>query len=157
MLVETKAPTPLRRRRLARRARRALRASDRGMTLIEILVVLAIIGMIVGGIAVSVFGSFDDAKLKNARNEVLVLEGAAEQYMALKSNGKCPKDLQELKAAGELKRVNKDPWANDYQIDCSGEHGRVGVFSWGPDGKAGTEDDITSWADGPTGDETKKK
>lgn len=156
MHVETQAPSTLRRRR-RRPARRALRAGDRGMTLIEILVVLAIIGMIVGGIAVSVFGSFDDAKVKNARNEVLVLEGAAEQYMALKSNGKCPKDLQELKAAGELKRLNKDPWANDYQIDCSGEHGRVGVFSWGPDGKAGSEDDITSWADAPSADDGKKK
>ena len=150
--MNTLAAPAIARRRLAAAARRA----DRGMTLIEILVVLAIIGLIVGGIAVATFGQFDTAKLKTAGNEVMQIQQYCEMYM-LQKNGKCPKDVQELKAAGVIKKVTKDPWGEDYLITCPGEHGSVDVVSMGPDKKLGGDDDITSWDEGGGDKDEKKK
>ncbi|MCB9567198.1 MAG: type II secretion system protein GspG [Myxococcales bacterium] len=138
------------RRRLA-----AARRTERGMTLIEILVVLAIIGLIVGGVAVAAFGRLDSARINTAKNQVIQIQQQCEMYM-LEKSGKCPADLQDLKAAGVISKVSKDPWGQDYQITCPGEHGSVDVVSWGPDAKSGGDDDITSW-DAEGADADKKK
>lgn len=134
------------------------RAAERGMTLIEILVVLAIISLIIGGVAVAAFGRLDTAKIKDARNQVTQIQGFVEIYK-LEKSGKCPKDLQDLKAAGVVNKVSKDPWGNDYILTCPGEHGDVDVLSYGPDGQAGGDDDIASWDDDRDndGDDEKKK
>ena len=123
--------------------RRALAAS-RGLTLIEILVVLAIIGLIVGGVAVAAFGQFSQSQEKVAGNDVVALENAAEMYM-VQNGGKCPKDQQDLKAGGVIKKVKKDPWGTKYQIKCPGEHGDLDVMSAGPDREFDSKDDIVSW------------
>jgi general secretion pathway protein G len=120
------------------------RSGSRGMTLVEILVVLAIIGLIVGGVAVVAGGAFTDAQGKTARNEVVQVEQAGEMYMVQKS-GKCPKTMQDLKAGGVLKKVKKDPWGTEYQIKCPGEHGGIDVSSAGPDKEFGNADDVNSW------------
>ena len=120
------------------------RRNSRGMTLIEILVVLAIIGLIVGGVSVVAFNAFGEAKLKTASNDVINVQKACEQFM-LQKNDKCPKSMQDLKAAGVVSRVQKDPWGQEFVITCPGEHGPVDVMSYGPDKKAGGDDDIVSW------------
>lgn len=120
--------------------------ASRGMTLIEIMVVLAIIGLIVGGISVMAFNRFSDAQGDTARNQTVQISQLVEQYMLMKK-GKCPKTLQELKAAGIASKVTKDPWGNDYTFKCPGEHGSVDVTSNGPDGEQGTEDDIHNYDD----------
>lgn len=117
----------------------------RGMTLIEILVVLAIIGLIMGGVAIMAFQAFDDAKQKSAVNDIATLSQSVEMYRLQK--GKCPKSSQDIKAAGILKKVVKDPWGGDYVIKCPGENGSVDISSAGKDGEMGTEDDINSWAE----------
>lgn len=128
-------------RQAVRRRRRS-----RGMTLIEILVVLAIIGLIVGGVSVVAFNAFSESKVKVAYNEVVEIQKLCEQYM-LQKNDKCPKNMQDLKAAGVTARVKKDPWGEEYIITCPGEHGPVDVTSLGPDKKPGGNDDINSWED----------
>jgi general secretion pathway protein G len=115
----------------------------RGMTLIEILVVLAIIGLIMGGVAIMAFNAFDDSKVKAAAKDIANLQTSVEMYRVAKN--KCPKSVQELKAAGIIAKVTKDPWGNDYVFKCPGEHGPVDISSNGKDGEAGTEDDINSW------------
>jgi len=115
----------------------------RGMTLIEILVVLAIIGLIMGGVAIMAFQAFDDAKQKSAVNDIATLSQSVEMYRLQK--GKCPKTAQDIKAAGILKKVTKDPWGQDYVIKCPGENDAVDISSAGKDGEMGTEDDINSW------------
>lgn len=130
--------------RVARAAmnHRAARGS-RGMTLIEILVVLAIIGLIMGGVAIMAFNAFDDSKVKAAAKDIANLQTSVEMYRV--SKNKCPKSVQELKAAGIIAKVTKDPWGNDYTLKCPGEHGPVDISSNGKDGEAGTDDDINSW------------
>lgn len=128
---------------LTRSARR--RRHSRGMTLIEILVVLAIIGLIVGGVSVVAFSALAESKVKAGYNGVIQLQGACERYL-LEKNDKCPKTPADLKAANILRAGDlKDPWGEDYVIACPGEHGPVDVSSFGPDRKAGGGDDIFSW------------
>ena len=123
---------------------RALAArSQRGMTLIEILVVLAIIGMIMGGVAIFAFGALSDSKKQTAAKDIANLSSAIDMYRIQKN--KCPKSVQDLKAAGIIQRVTKDPWGGDYELKCPGEHGHVDISSPGEDGQLGTDDDINSW------------
>ncbi len=132
------------------------RATQRGFTLVEILVVLAIIGLIIGGVAVVAGGAFSGAQSDTAKNEVVALEGAVDMYK-VKNKGKCPKNQQDLKTAGVVKKVKKDPWGKLYEIKCPGEHGDIDVMSAGPDGDFGTPDDINSWDEGSEEGEEKKK
>lgn len=129
-------PTPKALRGLAARG-------SRGMTLIEILVVLAIIGLIMGGVAIMAFNAFDDSKTKAAAKDIATLVQSVEMYRLQK--GKCPKSVQDLKAAGIVAKVTKDPWGQDYIIKCPGDHSAVDISSPGKDGQAGNEDDINSW------------
>lgn len=133
------------------RRQMASRAGSRGMTLIEILVVLAIIGLIMGGIAIVAGNAFQGAQGDTAKNEVIKTVGLVEMYQ-LKKKGKCPTSMDDLKKAGVLARVKPDPWGNDYKIACPGEHDAIDVSSAGPDGEFGNDDDINSW-DGEGGGE----
>ena len=131
-------------------------SAERGMTLIEILVVLAIISLIIGGVGVVAFGQLAGAKIKTGKNQVIQIQQQCEMFM-LEKNGKCPKDLADLKAAGVINKVSKDPWGKDYVLTCPGEHGSIDVVSYGPDGEPGGDDDITSWAADGDDDEKKDK
>lgn len=126
-----------------RRIRRAM-ARQRGMTLIEIMVVVAIISLVLGGVGVMAFNRYQDAQLDTARNQTVTIQGAVEQYRTTK-RGKCPKSMQDLKAAGFINKISKDPWGGDYEFKCPGDKMSVDVMSAGPDGDMGTEDDITNF------------
>ena len=127
------------------------RASTRGMSMLEILVVLAIIGMIMGMVAVYAGGAFSDSQVDTAKNEITTLESLVDMYK-LKKKGQCPKSFQDLKSAGITKKnVKADPWGTDYKFKCPGDHGDVDIWSSGPDKQEGSEDDINNW------EETKKE
>ena len=141
-----------------KRIRRAVATrSTRGMTLIEILVVLAIIGLIMGGVAVAAFSRLSGAQVDTARNDVIEIVRLSEMFMLQKS-GKCPKSFTDLKAAGITTKVKKDPWGTEYQIKCPGQHGEIDVSSAGKDKQFGNEDDVNSWdEDAPEGAEEPTK
>ena len=65
------------------------------MTLIEIMVVLAIIGLIMGGVAIFAFQQFEDSKLKTTAKDIATLSQSVEMYRL--SKNKCPKSAQDLK------------------------------------------------------------
>jgi general secretion pathway protein G len=46
---------------------------------------------------------------------------------------------------GYVKRLPNDPWGSEYQLLNPGENGAMDVFSMGPDGEPGTDDDIGNW------------
>jgi general secretion pathway protein G len=58
-------------------------------------------------------------------------------------------NVRNWKTGGYLKRLNKDPWGNDYQYASPGSHGEIDVSSLGADGQAGGEGadaDIGNWS-----------
>ena len=120
------------------------RAAQRGMTLIEVMVVVAIISLVMGGIGLMAFERYKDAQVSTAKNQVETITGAVQTYRASK-RGKCPRTLIELRASGYINKVEPDPWGNDYEFSCPGKDGLgVDVTSPGPDGEMDTEDDISN-------------
>lgn len=119
--------------------------TQRGMSLIEIMIVLAIIGMILGGVGVVAFRRFSTSQLSTAKNTAIEIQNAVDMYR-VSHGSKCPKSVKELKAAGEIARAVKDPWGQDYVIDC-GDSVMVKVSSAGPDKEMGTDDDISNLDD----------
>lgn len=132
---------------------------QQGFTLIEVMVVLLIIGIMASMVAPSILGNQEEAQLKKAAVDIQQLESAMEMYK-LKNNN-FPSTEQGLDAlvtaptiepiprnypeAGFIRRLPQDPWGNDYQLLSPGEMGIVDIFSNGPDGEPGTDDDIGNW------------
>lgn len=120
----------------ARRLNR--RRSMRGMTLIEIMVVLVILGMIAGAIGWNVMGSKKEADIMTARNEVRHLADGITAYTMVR--GKAPDSLDEAKDF--INRLHNDPWQQPYQYIRSGDS--FEVLSYGPNKSQGGGDDISS-------------
>jgi general secretion pathway protein G len=123
-----------------KRIRRLRRALSRGVTLVEILIVLAIVGLIAGGIAVYAVPKFQQAQRDNTKNSLKALHAVAEAWRANHAN-ECPtaqrlKEEKELAASSDI----NDAWGDPYKIQCDDD--ATIVMSWGPDKKEGTQDDI---------------
>jgi general secretion pathway protein G len=114
------------------------------MTLIEILVVLAIIGLIVGGVSVVAFNAFGEPRSSSGYNDVINVQKACEQYM-LQKNDKCPKSLQDLKAAGVISRARRTRGARTSSSPAPASTAARRRPLHGPDKKQGGDDDIVSW------------
>ncbi len=128
--------------KLEARTRGAMRrAAARGVTLIEILIVLAIVGLIAGGVAAVAIPRFLEAQKKTARIDGQSIHPWAESYRSEHPGEACP-TVELLRDKGLLSRTSKitDPWDNPYKIICVEED--VAVLSFGPDKKEGTADDI---------------
>ena len=133
--------------------------TQQGFTLLEVMIVLVIIGIIAGMIVPNLMGSQDTAREQKAAIDISSLETALGMYRS--QNYKYPSTEQGLEAlitetdveplprrfpeGGYLKRLPKDPWGNEYQLLHPGEHGKMDVFTMGPDGEQGTDDDIGNW------------
>jgi general secretion pathway protein G len=57
-----------------------------------------------------------------------------------------PGNVESWKGPYLAKAVPKDPWGRPYGYRCPGMHGDYDIYSFGPDGIEGNEDDVTSWA-----------
>jgi general secretion pathway protein G len=132
----------LKQRAAARHAGR----SQAGMTLLEIMIVLALIGLVTGSIAVALNSSFKKGQVKTAKIAVGQISQAAQQFM-MENNSNCPTSLDDLVASKNLAKKSKDPWGKDFVMKCpgTGDPDGVDVMSWGPDRQEGTADDIKSW------------
>ena len=141
-------------------AARLAPARQRGFTLIELMVVLAIIGVLAALIVPNVLGRADDARITAARTDVGNLMQALKLYKL--DNQRYPSAEQGLDAlikkpgAGAvppnwrpyLDKLPADPWGRPYQYIFPGVKGEIDVFSLGADGQAGGDGkdaDIGSW------------
>jgi len=128
--------------RLAQRRRRR----TRGMTLVEIMVVVAIIGMIMGAVAVGAMSQLEKAKVKNTKMIIHNVQEALVHY-ATDNTDSCPKGLGDLVSQKYLNKDPKDDWGQPLMYVCPSTHGgdSADVWSKGKDKQDGTQDDIRSW------------
>ena len=138
-----------------------IRSSNKsnGFTLIEVMVVILIIATMAAVVAPTIFGQQETAQIKKAAIDIQQLESALERYKL--STNMLPTTEQGLEALvtaptidpiprtypqdGIIKRLPVDPWNNPYVLLNPGEIGRFDIYSLGPDGIEGTEDDIGNW------------
>lgn len=148
------------RRRLTQKAPgRRVSALERGMTLVEIMVVVVIISLVVGVVGVSVFGQLQKAQRKAAYIQIKNLGDALDLYKLSFHN--YPSTAEGLNALVSPKgnekpiipQVPKDPWGHDYVYISPGSNSATGydLMSYGPDGVQGGGDDITN-TDNPDGE-----
>lgn len=123
------------RRELARKRR------ARGVTLFEVLIVVAILAMVAGGVAFFALPQFNKAKVSTAESAARIIRQAAQSWQATNNETSCPTISQliqdKLLDSGQN---TSDPWGQGFTISCSEED--VTVVSNGPDKKKGTKDDV---------------
>lgn len=133
---------------------------QQGFTLLELLVVLAILGALAGLVGPQVMKHLGESKTKTARVQIETLAAAMDMYRL--DIGRYPATDQGLVALVEKpadidnwngpylrkNKVPKDPWNKDYQYASPGEHGKFDIYTLGLDAKEGGEGedkDVASW------------
>ena len=130
-----------------------------GFTLMEMLVVLAILGLLASLVGPAVLNQLGGAKSKTAAIQIKDLEQALEMYKL--DVGRFPTTSQGLDALVKkpggasgwngpyLKSsVPEDPWGGKYQYKYPGERAEVDLFTYGADGNPGGEGedtDVGNW------------
>ena len=87
----------------------------RGVTLFEVLIVVAILAMVAGGVAFFALPKFKEAQVKTAESAARVIRQAAQSWQAT--------------------------WGQAFTLTCTDDE--VTVTSTGPDKKKGTKDDVS--------------
>jgi general secretion pathway protein G len=111
---------------------------QKGMTLVEVIVVIAIIAIITSLVAVAVIPRLEASKRDAAKIDISNIMGALKIYYASKGNyPNTATGLQELVSERILERLPKDPWNNPYVYINEG--GRPVIVSYGADNAPGGE------------------
>lgn len=128
---------------------------ERAFTLVEMLLVVTIIGILAALVIPKIAGRGEQARQTAAYTDIHGgIKTALDQFEV--DNGFFPKSLQDLVAQPSnaknwhgpyLDKLPVDPWGNPYVYYYPGKHtaNSYDLLSVGPDGKEGTQDDITSW------------
>ncbi len=122
--------------------------SRSGFTLVEILLVVAILGVLAGVAVVNLTGRMDAANKRACRASIDAISTAVSTYEI--DNGIFPQTLQNLMTKANesnwngpyLKQTPADPWGAAFSYSVQG--GVYKISSAGPDGQAGSADDITN-------------
>jgi general secretion pathway protein G len=128
--------------------------TQKGFSLIEIMVVLIIIGVITAGVGARFLGKADQARVDQAKVDFSTIEKALKLYRL--DNYRYPTNEQGLEAliekptvdplprqwqdGGYLDSLPVDPWGNPYVYISPGEQGDYDLYSLGADGQSGGEE-----------------
>lgn len=130
---------------------------QKGFTLVEMLLVLVILATLAAIVVPKFAGRSEQAKVTAAQTQIANFEIVLDAFEV--DNGFYPKggdglnDLVEQPNEAKnwrgpyMKEIPTDPWENDYIYENPGKHNTNGydLYSMGPDGRSGTDDDITNW------------
>ena len=131
---------------------------QKGFTLIEVMIVVVILSILAAIIVPKIMERPEQARITGAKADIRTLETALNLYRL--DNHQYPSTDQGLEALvtkpsgdpepknwkedGYIPRMPKDPWGNPYQYLNPGSHGKIDIFSTGPDGIV-SDDDIGNW------------
>ena len=122
----------------------------RGFTLMELLLVLAIIGLLTAGLAVGFSSMMDHGKTRKAEDAILAITTHIHLY-SNRASGKIPSPSQGLRvlvtAVNMPEEHLTDPWGESYEyvIPPRRSKDKFDVFSKGKNMIAGDDDDIGNW------------
>ena len=128
---------------------------QRGFTLVEIMLVVAIIGILAALVVPKIAGNSERARVTAAQTDIKSGIGTALGVFEV-DNGYYPQSLQDLLQRPRnaknwhgpyLDSLPVDPWGNAYFYSYPGKHNPSSYDLWsaGPDGKSGDQDDIGNW------------
>jgi len=131
----------------------------RGFTLIELMLVLVILATLSAIVVPKLTGQSKKAKVVAAGTQIAGFGTALDAFEI--AVGRYPTTTEGLYALLQapsdatdwsgpyLAKVPLDPWGNEYQYRCPGQYNADGydIYSFGPDGKLGGDDDIANWSE----------
>jgi general secretion pathway protein G len=124
-----------------------------GFTLIEIMVVLAILGFLVAMVAPNILGRTGEAQVKIAKAQIKEISNALDLYKldnyfypstaqglgALVEKPSGSPEPKNWKSGGYMKKLPQDPWGNEYVYIAEG--GSFEIITLGADGAEGGEEE----------------
>lgn len=136
-----------------------LSRDEKGLTLIELMVVIVILGLLAALVAPKMFGRIGESKQKAAKAQIELFGTALDSFRL--DVGKYPATSEGIQALRVKpsglenwngpylpKEIPLDPWGHAYNYRSPGEHGDYDLYSFGADNAAGGEgenQDIVSW------------
>jgi general secretion pathway protein G len=117
------------------------RAASRGLTLVELVIVITIIGMLTAAISVGVMAAKKKADVGTTNTACNSVRSATILWKNSHPGDDCP-TVEQLKQEGLLEKgfSSKDPWGNVFKVTCDVDE--ITCSTFGPDRKEGTDDDI---------------
>ncbi len=140
--------------------RKTARRPSKGFTLVELMLVLVILGTLVALVGPRLTGKTEKANITSARTQISMLEEALDFFEI--DNGGYPQEGDGLEAlmvqpsnannwdGPYLKKdIPLDPWGNAFIYEFPGRLNPDGfdLYSMGPNGQDGDDDDIGNWAE----------
>ncbi len=137
-----------------------------GFTLIEVMIVIAIVLALTGLIGVAVFSRRDEAKkdtakieLNTIKNAMMLFRNDFDRWPTDQEGVKVLWDKTVLESEAEPTKwkgylndpLPNDRWGSAWGYRQKSEHGdetKYDLWSFGPDKQEGTDDDINSWSSG---------
>jgi general secretion pathway protein G len=119
-----------------------------GFSMLEVMVVLAIIGIMMGVMVPVFMGNDDKARVSAAKQDIMAISQALDLYkldnrnypstdQGLEALVRAPDGAENWSPNGYIKKLKTDPWGNSYQYLSPGTKGPYDLFSLGADAMEG--------------------